>query len=1457
MLSRSEPTAAVSREGMGVALVIAIALLATVGFALAPALGQATTGAAVSGPAGPLPLPSGPGDSGGPAAPPPLSRGTPAVPVAPSGVVSTTTTTNPLGPEVLPGTTVQLPVIHASNVPQSWAGLRLPGGGYQPPGILPAAVPAGAGWSGSGGSYASNGSGVHCVGFGPSPSTNAQYPADCIGHDEPSIDFYSNLPGSGGNISWNVTLPVSRNASAEQADLYIAIWFGMTLNDPDAWEQACFLELQFYPDSTWANTALDLNGTATNNWIAAAFAWQLVLGSGAGNLLENPCFLQPLYANGATSGNSFFNMHGGDHLSLVFNGWPGDPTGETIAVTDLTQHTATSMTLYNGTCANYQEWFGFAACGGNYPLDPAYVSNSYQGSMPWSPTTVYPAAFAFEVGHSGSPQYPNLGLFGGCYPGWTHVYGTTYCPTYNPSSWLNDTAQPWEIGLPTFYNSATSEQPAQVAFNQDLGGEAFSNGTAWSNFAYSYDYGLPSFGCSPSTYTGSEHCSYPWYSYYCSIHAFEFGATDYPGVSDDFGKWQQYTRSWTTGPEAGIQGGLMPTNFSIPTCGGPSYSLTVGSQNPTNGSVYFLSTDYAAPTTVDGLGAGTYAVHALPAAGQSFQGWVTAGGVSVSQPRSPWTTVDLSGSGTLTATFSAAAPTPVTVYFNDSMAGGEISLTPGFTEAFQPQIGDLANGTAELLAPGTYSIQAIPPAGSATAGAIFSHFTISVGGNVSTPYWPFAWLTIDGTTRVVQIEAYYTSSALTVVPLVEVVGDVTAATLNGVPLTALSPTAPTVYANGAGLADAPATGVGGYTLSITPATGWVVVASEFIGAMSIDTHTNSMAMYVQPTPSTANQPIIEVIMAAEVTLTDSAANGGNISLGYGPFNHLLSALGLYPPTLLPSGPLPSGTVVDLVPSTFSCTICTPRNPALAGPYSIYAVPSPATAFTGWSVNTGANITPASSSAMYTTAQIDNTGTLTASYTPSASYNVQFLSYPANGGETEFNFQTVPSGAPGINATAGTYLMQGLPAPGYKWIGFEPWGDVNVAASCHDSSICNLLTVSGSGFVYSLFQPLTDRVTFVTNLPGWVSATLNGTPVSNGGTVGLSPGSYPASLMVPSGVTAAVLWTGSAGLVPSDPSTPATTLQVTGPGTIYALVGAATATPTLSASVIDVGASVTLRVAAIGFGTLSYSWNGLPSGCSSVNAPVLSCSPSSSGTSSITVTVSSSAGPVVTSDPVSLVVGGALNAVARLSAPTVDVGVPLIISLVVSGGAAPYTFNDSAAPAGCASGSAGAKLVCVEASPGSYSGALGVADAAGVSRSVSVTFTVNPLPQVSSFNASATSLETGQNTTLSVTVAGGTGPFTYSYTGLPGGCISSNAPTLLCRPSAGGTFTVIVMVRDANNKTAQSALVLTVTSPPSPPSPTASQVGTSPAVVAALGLGAAGAALGVGSLVSRRRARRVQ
>ena len=97
-----------------------------------------------------------------------------------------------------------------------------------------------------------------------------------------------------------------------------------------------------------------------------------------------------------------------------------------------------------------------------------------------------------------------------------------------------------------------------------------------------------------------------------------------------------------------------------------------------------------------------------------------------------------------------------------------------------------------------------------------------------------------------------------------------------------------------------------------------------------------------------------------------------------------------------------------------------------------------------------------------------------------------------------------------------------------------------------------------------------------------------------------------------------------------------------------------------------------------------------------------------------------------------------------------------------------------------------------------------------SRSSAVQVTVTfPQPVISRFTTSPNSITVNLTTYLNVTASGGTGPLSYLYLGLPEGCHSSNITSLVCTPSAYGTFVVRVYVNDSLHQSANTTAQLWV------------------------------------------------
>src|SRR5712691_1259338 len=145
-----------------------------------------------------------------------------------------------------------------------------------------------------------------------------------VGHDEPSLLFYSNQPGSGNEMTWHLTLPQDPPTLPTQGgggtfnfQLHPAFWFGMALCDTQSYPEqvstctpdsdsnivdpavspkhpgTAFLELQFYPPGwvpwpTW-QVAVGASGCDPTKWCAAMNIFSLAQDPVAGTTLNATC----------------------------------------------------------------------------------------------------------------------------------------------------------------------------------------------------------------------------------------------------------------------------------------------------------------------------------------------------------------------------------------------------------------------------------------------------------------------------------------------------------------------------------------------------------------------------------------------------------------------------------------------------------------------------------------------------------------------------------------------------------------------------------------------------------------------------------------------------------------------------------------------------------------------------------------------------------------------------------------------------------------------------------------------------------------------------------------------------------------------------------------------------------------------------------------------------------------
>lgn len=286
------------------------------------------------------------------------------------------------------------------------------------------------------------------------------------------------------------------------------------------------------------------------------------------------------------------------------------------------------------------------------------------------------------------------------------------------------------------------------------------------------------------------------------------------------------------------------------------------------------------------------------------------------------------------------------------------------------------------------------------------------------------------------------------------------------------------------------------------------------------------------------------------------------------------------------------------------------------------------------------------------------------------------------------------------------------------------------------------------------------------------------------------------------------------------ATAATPFTVSADPTVSALSITSNSVPVAS---INLGAPVSFSATTTpGASPDVYVWSGLPTGCTAPSgATSFSCTPTSTG-SFLPLLVEVDANEMTATSPASVfsvTAGGALSLQLTASPASFDEGQVTTLSGSVSGGEAPFTYAWSNLPNGCTA-SASALLTCTPTADGTFLVGLQATDAAGTVAAATVSLQVDPTLSVGSLSASATSLTVGTSLDLSVVVTGGSGSYTYLWSGLPAGCASGNTPFLTCEPTTAGTSTITVSVADTNGAKATSSSVSVVVSA-APAAPAAS------------------------------------
>ena len=151
-----------------------------------------------------------------------------------------------------------------------------------------------------------------------------------------------------------------------------------------------------------------------------------------------------------------------------------------------------------------------------------------------------------------------------------------------------------------------------------------------------------------------------------------------------------------------------------------------------------------------------------------------------------------------------------------------------------------------------------------------------------------------------------------------------------------------------------------------------------------------------------------------------------------------------------------------------------------------------------------------------------------------------------------------------------------------------------------------------------------------------------------------------------------------------------------------------------------------------------------------------------------------------------------------------------LNVTASGGTGAYTYSFTGLPIGCFSANT-SSLICQPASTGNYTVWAVVFDSIGQSNDVNISLMVTapPVPVISSFTAYPDPTIVNEVTFLNVSAYGGYGWLTYTFTGLPSSCGSSDVVSLICTPDTSGTYYVRVFANDTADNSASAVVPLVV------------------------------------------------
>jgi hypothetical protein len=200
---------------------------------------------------------------------------------------------------------------------------------------------------------------------------------------------------------------------------------------------------------------------------------------------------------------------------------------------------------------------------------------------------------------------------------------------------------------------------------------------------------------------------------------------------------------------------------------------------------------------------------------------------------------------------------------------------------------------------------------------------------------------------------------------------------------------------------------------------------------------------------------------------------------------------------------------------------------------------------------------------------------------------------------------------------------------------------------------------------------------------------------------------------------------------------------------------------------------------------------------------------SGGTYPLTLTATNGVG-TPTSQLFTLTVASAPLAISTTQLPAATAGTSYSITLTATGGTAPYTWSGAGVDGLTFSGTG--LLSGTPSQAGTFTQGVTVTDSTGATTNASLTLSVAaPVAPVVVSTTSLPPATAGTNYSVTITASGGTGPYTWSGTGVDGLTLSGIG-LLSGTLTQAGTFTQGVTVKDSAGATATASLALTVGAP---------------------------------------------